>query len=220
MLNFRRALFVVLLGAACSWALVGACNKPAPPPPSSQGMPPLDPLDTPPTAKTHAEHAAVDPSAPAMPPGHPALPSANPHAQMGQPVGQQDQQLEALTPGDIPYDAKTVIAGQIKLADKVKDKVKTGDVIYLVARRPGEGGAPGAVVAVRKLEAGSFPMSFQLDSRDAMMAGTQMQGPLVLTARVDKDGDAMTKNPGDVTGTLQLKSLPAAKAALVLDTVL
>jgi hypothetical protein len=211
----RRVLIGALLGAVCSAGI--ACDKGAAAPvtPAPQGMPPLDPSAAPTPPKTHDVHTMVDPLAPTMPPGHPTMPSNDPHAAMG-----TEQQLEAMTPGDVPFDKQTVIAGQLKLSDKVKDKVKAGDVIFLVARRKGEGGAPGPVVAVRKLEAATFPMSFQLDSRDAMMAGTQVQGPLVLTARVDKDGDAMTKNPGDVTGTLEIKSLPQSKAALVLDTVL
>jgi len=170
-------------------------------------MPPLDPLAAPLPSKSHAEHPPVDPSVgTALPPGHPHR--------------DPEQALEAATPGEIAFDEKTVIAGQLKVSAKLKENVKAGDVIYLVARRLGEGGAAGPVMAVRRLEAGVFPMKFQLDSRDAMMTGTKMEGPLLLTGRVDKDGDAMTKNPGDVTGTLTLKTLPAPKAALVLDTVL
>jgi len=52
-------------------------------------------------------------------------------------------------------------------------------------------------------------MPFQMDGRDAMMAGTQMKGPIYLSARVDKDGDAISKNPGDIVGTLTVKTLPA-----------
>jgi hypothetical protein len=226
----RRALHQLFVLGAALVPIIGSagCDKPKPAAPS-YAMPPLDPGAAVEAApKSHAEHALVSDPANAMPPGHPAVPggasphggmSADPHGGMGaDPHGGG----EATTPGDsIQFDAKTVIKGELRLDPKVKDKVKPGDVIYLVARRPPQGATPGPVVAVRRLEAGTFPMSFQLDSRDAMMmGGSKMEGPLVVTARVDKDGDAMTKNPGDVTGSLTLKSLPAPKAALTLDTVL
>jgi hypothetical protein len=235
----RRALHqLVVLGAALVLVMgFAGCDRPKPPAPS-YGMPPLEPgAAVEPASKTHAEHALVpvDDSARAMPPGHPAVPGgtsphggmgADPHGGMGaDPHGGMGADphagAEAATPGDIPFDAKTLIKGELRLDPKVKDQVKAGDVIYLVARRPPQGANPGPVVAVRRLEAGAFPMSFQLDSRDAMMmGGAKMEGPLVLTARVDKDGDAMTKNPGDITGSLTLKTLPVPKAALTLDTVL
>ena len=47
------------------------------------------------------------------------------------------------TPGDVPFDPKTVIAGVIKLDDKVKDKVAAGDTIFLVARGTTRARRPG-----------------------------------------------------------------------------
>ena len=139
-----------------------------------------------------------------LPAGHPAV-GAN-----GAAAGNDT------TPGDIPFDPKTVIAGVIKLDDKVKAKVAAGDVIYVVARSADQ---PGPPLAVKRLTAGSFPMPFQLDGRDAMMAGTKMSGKVTVNIRVDKDGDAMTKNPGDVTGQKTI-ALPADKIVVTLDTVL
>jgi hypothetical protein len=188
-------------------------------------MPPLSPEHAAPTnALPREQHAPIDPQAGELPAGHPPMAGAHGgvpagHGAAGNPHG-GDAALEAATPGDIPFDAKTVLAGLIKVDGKHKDKIKKGEVIYLVARGAGQAGAPGPVLAVRRLEVAEFPMPFQLDSRDAMMVGTKLAGPLVLTARVDKDGDAMTKNPGDVTGTLSVKALPAAKLSLVLDTIL
>ena len=47
-----------------------------------------------------------------------------------------------------------------------------------------------------------------------------MKAPVSLQVRVDKDGDAITKNPGDVVGAVTLKTLPAEHLALTLDQVL
>ncbi len=218
----RRALALVALAS-----LAGCDGRSAPSAPPSRGLPPLDPGAVAPSAAPlpRAEHppidgdphglanphAAGDPHAARGPHGMPAGHGADPHGEGA---------LGPATPADIPFDPKTVVAGVLKLDPKLKDKVKAGEVIYLVARGPGAAGAPGPVVAVKRIEVGAFPIEFQLDSRDAMMVGTQMKAPLTLTARVDKDGDAMTKEPGDVTGTATVKGLPAAKLTLLLDTTL
>ena len=44
-----------------------------------------------------------------------------------------------------------------------------------------------------------------------MIAGTKLAGKVMVTVRVDKDGDAMTKNPGDVTGQSKPVEPPAKK---------
>jgi hypothetical protein len=125
----------------------------------------------------------------------------------------------ATTPGDVPFDPKTVIAGVLRLDDKVKSKVAAGDVIFLVARGA-EPGAPGPVLAVKKLTVASWPLPFSLDGRDAMVAGTTLHGKVVISARVDKDGDAISKNPGDVTGTSRPVEVPTDRVVITLDTVL
>jgi cytochrome c-type biogenesis protein CcmH len=188
---------------AIALALACACEKkttPSVPPPS--GIPPLG--VAPPSDRPVHEPTAQAPSG--LPAGHPSLPPGHP-AMGGD---------EAATPGDIPFDPKTVIAGSLKLDDKVKAKVQSGDVIFLVARAA----AGGPPLAVKRMVAGAWPLAFTLDSRDAMMAGTAMQGKVIVNARIDKDGDAMTKNPGDVTGVTKPVEPPAKDVVLMLDTVL
>ncbi len=199
----RLVLHALVLGAV----LHAGCDKAAEPTraPTPRGLPPISADElTAPADRTHAEHPRTDTDP------HAAIPhGGDPHGSM-----------EALSPGEIEFDKKTVISGALQLDGKLKDKVKTGDVIYLVVRGAGDGTTPGPVLAVKRLEATTFPMPFQLDSRDAMVVGTQLKPPVVVSARVDKDGDAMTKNPGDVTGTSTVKSLPSEQLKLNLDTML
>jgi hypothetical protein len=210
----KRCLALALSAfALCAFA--GCDGKPAPKAEPSHGLPPLDPHAAPTVAMPRDVHPPTDPtpSGAAMPPGHPHVaPNDNPHG--------GEAALEQMTPGDIAFDKATVIAGTLKLDAKLKDKVKTGDTIFIVVRAEGTGGAPGQVLAVQRVEAKTFPMPFQIDSRDAMVAGTQMKAPVVLSVRVDKDGDAMSKNPGDVTGTVTIGALPAPRLTLNLDKVL
>jgi hypothetical protein len=53
-----------------------------------------------------------------------------------------------------------------------------------------------------------------------MLAGTTLSGKVVVTVRVDKDGDAITKNPGDVTGQSKPVEPPKKDVVVALDTVL
>lgn len=202
MFVLRRAI----LGAGCAALLVfvsAGCEKKSAPPPSG-GMPPLAATPATPSesGETHSVHDPVDPNA-QLPPGHP---------QLG-----QGGRIEGATPGDIAFDPKTVLKGEIRLDKKVRDQVKAGDVIYIVARSADN---PGPPLAVRRLTAADWPLAFSLDSRDAMMAGTQLAGKVTISVRVDKDGDAMTKNPGDVVGSSAPLSPPDDKVIITLDKVL
>jgi hypothetical protein len=137
-------------------------------------------------------------------------------------MGEGGDQIDpnATTPGDVQLDPKSVISGVLRLDDKVKANVKEGDAVFLVARQHDPSGAKGPILAVKKLSAGRWPQAFQLDNRDAMMTGTKLGGKVVITVTVDKDGDAITKNPGDVTGTSRPLDVPSEKVVVTLDTLL
>jgi hypothetical protein len=104
----------------------------------------------------------------------------------------------------------------------MKDKVQPGDTIFVVARKFDPANAPGTgtPLAVKKLTVAGWPLAFTLDSRDAMIAGTKIAGKVYVTARVDKDGDAITKNPGDVAGQSKAVDPPSKNVVVPLDTAL
>jgi hypothetical protein len=192
-------------------------------------MPPLDQPGAPAAAAgdrpVHPPAAASDT---ALPPGHPSLPPGHPSTLGGPPaagmppagMGAPSGTFAGATPGGA-FDPKTVLAGLIKADGKVKDKITAGDVIFVVARRFEAGATgPGTPLAVQKLTFDKFPIKFSLDSRDAMLAGTTLSGKVVVTVRVDKDGDAITKNPGDVTGQSKPIEPPKKDLVVSLDTVL
>ena len=226
MSSFRRG--------ACIALLLIACNKKqdaAPPPPS--GIPPLDqpaaagapPSDRPvhpPTGGAAAE-GSLPPGHPALPADHPPLPADHPPIAGNAPSmggAAPSGAFAGTTPGG-EFDPKSVVAGVIKVDDKVKSKIAAGDTIFVVARRYEEGATgPGTPLAVQKLSASKWPLKFSLDSRDAMLAGTTLAGKVVVTVRVDKDGDAITKNPGDVTGQSKPVEPPKKDVVVSLDTIL
>jgi hypothetical protein len=214
----------VFLVAAGLLALAGCEHKSEPP---TGGMPPLpnaQPLVPGPGA-VHPPTGANSGDVPeGLPPGHPQLPPGHPG--MGgegaglppghPPMGGEGGPIVGETPvGDA--DPKATVTGTIVLSDKIKDKVQAGDVIFLVARQD-DGTEKGTVLAVRKLVAGAWPQSFMLDGSTPMFPGTKFAGKVLISARVDKDGDGMTKNPGDALGLLHT-TVPASDVKIVIDTI-
>jgi hypothetical protein len=132
---------------------------------------------------------------------------------MGMPTGHPDAGL-----GNLPTPPSGEITGEIRVADAVKDKVGVGDTIFVMARNA----ATGSLIAVIKVQVGpTFPVPFKLTGGDIMHSQTSLAGKVRVEARVDKDNDAMTKNPGDVVGeTKELVSIPASGVVVVLENTL
>jgi hypothetical protein len=84
---------------------------------------------------------------------------------------------------------------------------------------PATGEIIGTPVAVDRIDISELPASFRLTEANAMAAGTTFQGAVLIQARVDGDGEARTKSPGDVTGEVGA-TIPAEDLELRLDTVL
>lgn len=116
-----------------------------------------------------------------------------------------------------PPPATAIVRGSLNLADSVKAKVPAGGTIFLIARQLLPTGGPGPVLAAKRLTVGEWPQSFELSSNDVMLAGTSLQGKVVLGARVDQDGDAMTKQVGDVEGISKPVDVPANGVVVLLD---
>ncbi|HVR64315.1 MAG TPA: hypothetical protein VMU50_20585 [Polyangia bacterium] len=171
---------------------IGGCNKNDDLQKAS-GMPPAAPGSLPP----------APPVAPAMPPAAP--PSAPP--------------AEAPAPAAAP-DPKATISGEIVLAPAMKSAVSPGDVVFLVARRVSDNPtARGSLVAVKKFSADKFPIPFSLSQQDMMFQNGNFEGDLVLSARVDKDADPMTRRKGDVIALLPKVPVGARGVKLSLNQI-
>ena len=111
------------------------------------------------------------------------------------------------------------IRGQIQLAPELADKVPANGVLFVYARRPGMDKGPP--LASLKLELGTFPIPFELSEANVMMKGSPFSGSVSLSARLDSDGNAMTKLPGDLVGAMpQPVEIGSTDVALLLNGVL
>ena len=145
---------------------------------------------------------------------------ANPHGGGG-PAGMDTTTMGALAPDpNRPIDPKHHIRGLIKVGAKAADHAKSGGAIFLIVKQADPTGQPtGTPLAVDKLTWTGKDLPFEMTEGQAMIKGTQLVGDVVITARYDQDGDAISKQPGDITGQLRVK-VPAENVSVVLDNVL
>ena len=90
------------------------------------------------------------------------------------------------------------IAGTLGLAKGFK-LPKSGQ-LFISARNLEAGGPP---VAVKRLPMpASLPFQFELTEKDQMMQGSEsFSGVLMITARIDQDGDPLSRQDGDLAGS-------------------
>ena len=103
------------------------------------------------------------------------------------PVAQADQpESLAETPG---------IDGNIRVAPDVA-LVPSGSLFVIVRVSGRETGPP---LAVKQL-GGEVPTSFRITEENAMIPGTPFVGDLDVIVRLDQDGNAFSRQPGDLEG--------------------
>jgi len=114
-------------------------------------------------------------------------------------------------------DDAAPLAGTLRITAELAERVPRGAVLFLIARS----GASGPPTAVRRVPDPSFPLDFEIGPDDRMIASMPFAGPFQLTARVDADGNAMTRNPGDLQGEADGAYAPGAREIeIVIDEVL
>jgi hypothetical protein len=95
-----------------------------------------------------------------------------------------------------PAEGGAPIRGTITLDPKLAAQAPTGGSVFVFARNQGmpDRGPP---VAVLKVDHPSFPLAFEIGPANVMM-GMPFTGPFDLYVRLDGDGNAMTKEAGDL----------------------
>lgn len=94
------------------------------------------------------------------------------------------------------------VTGLVKLDEGVdKASLKPTDVLFIMARESQGNGRVGRLLGVQrhgKLSAESFPLRYEMSAKNVMVPGVPFKGPFILMARLDKDGDPMTKGEDDL----------------------
>ena len=108
---------------------------------------------------------------------------------------------------------RQIYRDRIARAGNVRFVYLKGDLATIAARL-----ADRRIVAVRREDAASFPFAFRISGADAMMEGTTFAGPLEITARLSRSGDAVAAR-GDLEGVARGVAVGAKDARITLDTV-
>jgi hypothetical protein len=89
------------------------------------------------------------------------------------------------------------IEGTVNVSEALQKKIPENGTLFIFARS--EGVKRGPPLAVKRVADLKLPYDFILGPQDVMISGTAFEGPMVLTARIDVDGDARA-GPGDIEG--------------------
>jgi hypothetical protein len=109
------------------------------------------------------------------------------------------------------------LRGTVAIADSLAGRARENAVLFLIARS----GAAGPPRAGKRIPGPRFPLDFSIAAEDRMIPTLPFAGPLRITARLDTDGDAGTRTPGDLQGTAPGAYEPGATGIeVVLDEVL
>jgi hypothetical protein len=87
------------------------------------------------------------------------------------------------------------ISGEVRLGT---DAAPDGAMLFVIARSAGTRGGPP--LAVLRVPAPQFPFAFELSQANVMIPSLRFEGEMDVTARLDSDGNAMTKDPRDLEG--------------------
>lgn len=104
------------------------------------------------------------------------------------------------------------LSGILNVDPSIQAKVKTPAIVFLIAREAGVQSGPP--LAVRRMEVKSFPAAFTLSSADSMM-GSGLPAKMRLEARIDADGDVVTK-AGDPVGVQDGLAAGTSSAKIVI----
>jgi len=109
------------------------------------------------------------------------------------------------------------IRGRVEVAPELSARVPANAILFLIARRA----SAGPPLAVRRIENPSFPLEFTIGPDDRMIKSMPFVGPVNLTARLDGDGNATSRSPGDLQGASGAPVEPGASGVVVvLDQLL
>jgi hypothetical protein len=98
-----------------------------------------------------------------------------------------------------------VIHGEITIKPELLSKIKANSIMFVIVRRYAPKGQKGMMIAAIKVEnikADRFPLRYAVTPKDAMM-GAPLAGKVRVSARIDQDGDAISKQPGDLIGSAE-----------------
>ncbi|HXA17969.1 MAG TPA: tetratricopeptide repeat protein [Thermoanaerobaculia bacterium] len=141
---------------------------------------------------------AKNPPPAVVPPNHPSLPNPG-----------SEPAASGASPATAPVSGPSV---HVTLTLSGSNQSPNA-VLFIIARAAGQTAGPPA--AVKRIANPTFPLEIDLSAADSMM-GQPLPASVRIEARLDSDGDPMTKNPSDPHAMQDGVATNGTKVALVL----
>ena len=112
--------------------------------------------------------------------------------------------------------SKQAVSGTVEISPALKAKVKSTDIVMVIARKPGE----RMPVAVLKVGVSDFPMRFEINDALAMNPNSLFSQlvEVSIEVRISKSGMAMPE-PGDLISTPQTIKVGSSNIRLLVNQV-
>jgi hypothetical protein len=107
------------------------------------------------------------------------------------------------------------IEGRVELPDEAAGRPTSG-VLFVIARPQGvQGGPPLAVLRIADPQ---FPLEFSIGPDNVMIPSMRFEGAISLSARLDADGNAMTRGAEDISSQVEEPLSPGTTGVKLLLT--
>ena len=106
------------------------------------------------------------------------------------------------------------IEGRIELAPELAGARPAAGVLFVIARPQGTQGGPP--LAVLRLPNPEFPLEFSIGPKNVMIPSMRFEGAISLSARLDADGNAMTRGSEDISSQVEEPLAPGATGVKLL----
>lgn len=108
------------------------------------------------------------------------------------------------------------ISGTISVAPALAGSVASDAMLFVIARPFGVQAGPP--MAVLRIPSPRFPVAFEIGPDNVMIPSMRFEGNIGISVRLDGDGNAMTRLPGDLSGATPAPLQPGASdVSIVLD---
>ena len=105
------------------------------------------------------------------------------------------------------------ITGRVEIAPDLAGDEPAGAILFVIARP--EGAVGGPPLAVLRIPNPEFPVEFEIGPGDVMIPSMRFEGPISLTARLDSDGNAMTRVETDLSSATAPPALPGTTGVVL-----
>ncbi len=117
------------------------------------------------------------------------------------------------SPGEAPATGKDAVAGIVELGAGGTASPGRGAILFITLRE--EGVRAGPPVAAKRVPVDAWPVVFRIGPEDSMM-GAALPARVRIEARVDGDGDPLTRDPSDPSASVDKVPLGRSDVRLVL----